>query len=295
MIDTTNMGIMASLIQPSSNVMANHMISKKDSDSDSSLKISEMGIDSEAFTSYDLNTDGLLSKSELTTAIDTAMSQFDGEMPTKEQFQSILSDFGFEAPTGSQNSSLSSSQQETISSVLENYDANNLSKSDALEIVAAFKEAGIQPGAELESAMSEAGFDAKEVGTLAGVGAQGQAASGGSGGGPSGGGGGGGGSDVSSEEYDVMDLNEDGVVTTAEMEEYYGTSDSTGDLSQSTQNTFDNLQLLMQTLKSSGETDPTNSNSFDGLLKAINNQNSNSELNTYLQSSNTTSSLFGYA
>ncbi len=146
--------------------------------------------------------------------------------------------------------------------------------------------------------MSEAGFDAHEVGTLAGVGAQGQAA-GNQGGSSSGGGGGGGGSESSTEstDYDAMDLNEDGIVTFAEMQEYYGNSsdDSSDTLSQNQQNTLDNLQLLMETLKSNGESDPTNSNSFDGLLKAINNQNSNSNLNIYLQSSNATSSLFGYA
>lgn len=293
MIDTTNMGIMASLIQPTTSTMANHMISKKDSDSSSTLSISEMGIDSEAFTSYDLDADGSLTLSELTTAIDTAMSQFDGEMPTKEQFQSVLSEFGFEPPTNSGNSSLSSSQLDTISSVLENYDSSNLSQSDALEIVAAFKEAGIQPGAELEAAMKEAGFDAHEVGTLAGVGAEGQA---GGGGAPSGGGGGQGGGDSSSEtEYDAMDLNEDGVVSFAEMQEYYGTSSSSNETASSSQNTLDNLQLLMETLKSNSNGEQINANSFDGMLRAINNQNNNSEINTFLQSSSTTSSLFGYA
>jgi Ca2+-binding EF-hand superfamily protein len=263
------------------------MISKKDSDSDSALSISEMGVSSDLFSSYDLDSDSLLSQSELTTAIDTAMSQFDGEMPSKEEFQSVLSDFGFETPRGSNNNSLSSSQKETISSVLENYDSSNLSQSDALEIVAAFKEAGIKPSAELASAMEEAGFDAQEVGTLAGVGAKGQA-----GGGPSGGGG----QKSSEEEYDAMDTNEDGVVSASEIEAYYGTNnDNTSEgLSSNQQNSLDNLQLLMETLKSSGEDDSISSNSFSGLLKAINNQNNHSEINTYLQNSNTSNS-FGYA
>ena len=71
------------------------------------------------------------------------------------------------------SSSLTSSQLETISSVLAEYDTDNLSESDAQSIVAAFKEAGIEPSSELMSAMEEAGFDAQEVGTLAGVGPQG--------------------------------------------------------------------------------------------------------------------------
>ena len=295
MIDTTNMSIMASLIQAPSNTITSNMISKKDENSNSALNINEMGISSELFSSYDLDSDSLLSKSELSTAIDTAMSEFSGAMPSKEEFQSVLSNFGFQVPINSSSNNLSSSQKDTISSVLENYDANNLSQSDALEIVAAFKEAGIQPSSELESTMKEAGFDAKEVGTLAGVESQGQAGSGR----PSGGGGGSGGGSSSSsedEDYDVMDTNEDGFVSAAETEEYYRTSSeqSTGDLSLNKQNSLDNLQLLMQTLKSNSEDNSIDTKSFDGLVKAINNQNNNSEINTYLQN-NQTSSIFDYA
>lgn len=293
MIDTTNIGIMANYIQPTSSTMASHMISKKDSDSDSSLSIDEMGVSSELFSSYDSDLDGLVNQAELTSAIDTAMSQFDGEMPSKEDFQSVLSSFGFEPPSGSSNSSLSSSQLDTISSVLENYDADNLSQSDAQAIVAAFKEAGIQPGSELENAMEEAGFDAHEVGSLAGVGqAQGGTPP------PSGGGGGGGGSSSASseseEDYDVMDSNEDGVVSFAEMEEYYGISnkDSSENLSQNQQNSLDNLKLLRDTLQGNGR--ELDTSSFDGILKLINEQNNNSNINTYLQNTST-SSMFDYA
>ena len=291
MIDTTNMSIMANLIQPSSSIMASNMISKKDTDSDSALSIDEVGVSSDLFSSYDLDSDSLLSQSEITTAIETAMSSYDGKMPSKEEFQAVLSDFGFEAPSGSGANNLSTSQLDTISSVLENYDASNLSQSDALEIVAAFKEAGIKPSADLKSAMEEAGFDAHEVGSLAGVSGQGQA-----GGGPSGGGGQGSGSSSSEEEYQVMDTNEDGVVSTAELEAYYGTSATASgeSLSSTQQNSLDNLKLLMDTLKSNSEDNTINSSSFDGLLKAINTQNNNSEINTYLQNTNT-SSKFGYA
>ncbi len=293
MIDTTSMGIMASVMQPTTSVMATQMISQKDSDSDSSLTLEEMGISEDIFSTYDSNSDGLASKSELTSAIDTALSQFNGQMPSKEEFQSILSDFGFETPTGSaENSStsgLSSSQQETISSILENYDVDNLSQSDAKEIVAAFKEAGIEPGSELESAMEEAGFDAKEVGTLAGVGPQG-------GGGGAGGAGGGGESASSEEEdYDIMDTNEDGVVSSEEIAEYYSSSSGeTQELSSSNQNALDNIQMLMETLKSTSEDGSVDTTSFDGLLKTINNQNNNSDINTYLSNYRTTS-MFAYA
>lgn len=296
MIDTSNMGIMANLVQPVSSTMSSHMISKKDTDSDSALSVDESGISSELFSSYDLDNNSLLSQSELTSAIDTALSQFNGEMPSKEEFQSILSDFGFEAPNNSNSNNLSSSQKETISSVLENYDASNLSKSDALEIVSAFKEAGIQPGNGLESAMAEAGFDAQEVGTLAGV--QGEAGGGDQGGRPPGGGGGqgGGGGGSSEEEYDTMDLNQDGVVSADEIAEYYGIDDTSTaeELSSNQQNSLDNLKLLMDTLKLNSSDESVDSSNFDGLLKNINNQNNNSQINTYLQNSNS-SSMFDYA
>ena len=202
MIDTANMGIMANLIQPSSTSISTQMVSKKDSDEDNSLNIEEMGVSDDLFSSYDSDSYGLISQSELTTAIDSAMSQFSGGMPSKEEFQSVLSSFGFETPQGSQT--LSSSEEESISSILSQYDASNLSEDDAKSIVAALQEEGIEPSKELESIMDEAGFDAQEIGTLAGVGAQGGAH-------PSSGGG----MSTSSEEeeeYDALDTNEDGVV-----------------------------------------------------------------------------------
>jgi len=68
------------------------------------------------------------------------------------------------------NTPLSESQLETISSVLSNYDSSNLSAEDASAIVEAFSSAGIEPSRELANAMSSEGFNAKEVGDLAGVG-----------------------------------------------------------------------------------------------------------------------------
>ena len=71
--------------------------------------------------------------------------------------------------TSSGQNKLSSSQQETISSVLSQFDSSNLSQSDAKSIVESFKEVGIQPSKELASSMEVLGFDAQEVGKLAGV------------------------------------------------------------------------------------------------------------------------------
>lgn len=73
-------------------------------------------------------------------------------------------------PSSNNQSSLSDDQLQTITDVLAEYDVDSLTSDDALSIVEAFQEAGISPGQELAEAMSEAGFDAQEVGTLAGVG-----------------------------------------------------------------------------------------------------------------------------
>jgi Ca2+-binding EF-hand superfamily protein len=300
MIDTANMGIMANLIQPASTNISSQMISKKDSNSDSSLSVKEMGVSNNIFSSYDSNSNGLVSKSELTTAIETAMSQYNGTMPSKEDFQSMLSSFGFTTSSSTSNtSSTASSQAKTISSILSNFDASNLSTSDAKSIVSAFKDAGITPSEELANLMKDAGFDAKKVGTLAGVGQQGS-----QGMAPSSNGGNGQVSSTdSTQTYDTMDTNKDGVVSLAELQAAYSSSSASGtnsttSLTANQQNALDNLGVLMDVLKSnSTSTDGSSSvdtKSFDGILKAINSQNNNSQINTYLQSSNT-SSLFGYA
>ncbi|MFT7008812.1 MAG: hypothetical protein ACJAXJ_003355 [Colwellia sp.] len=64
---------------------------------------------------------------------------------------------------------LSAEQQSLISETLSQYDVDNLTEADALNIVEAFAEAGIQPGLALEKAVSSSGFDAKSLGDLANV------------------------------------------------------------------------------------------------------------------------------
>ena len=104
----------------------------------------------------------------------------------------------------------------------------------------------------------------------------------------------------SSEVYDDMDTNEDGTVSIAELQAAYSSSStsSTTSVSSNQQNALDNLSVLMDVLKASNTsedgTSSVDTKSFDGILKAINNQNNNSQINTYLQNT-TSSSLFGYA
>ncbi len=70
----------------------------------------------------------------------------------------------------SKSSSLSTDQQAFIADLLSQYDSESLSASDAQEIVKALQEAGIEPSKAMESTMAASGFDAKEIGDLAGVG-----------------------------------------------------------------------------------------------------------------------------
>jgi len=64
---------------------------------------------------------------------------------------------------------LTEDQQSLISDTLSEFDVDSLTEADALSITAAFSEAGIEPGKEMEGAMSALGFDAKEIGELANV------------------------------------------------------------------------------------------------------------------------------
>ncbi|NEX17995.1 MAG: hypothetical protein C1943_15605 [Halochromatium sp.] len=65
--------------------------------------------------------------------------------------------------------SLSEEQQQTIKDTLASFDVDSLSVSDATAIVETFNEAGIRPGAALEAALEESGFDAQTVGDMASV------------------------------------------------------------------------------------------------------------------------------
>ena len=95
-------------------------------------------------------------------------------MISSVSFDSSLSMTSSSSSGSSRQSLLSLDQQEFIDSTLSQYDSSSLTQEDAQEIVAAFSQAGIQPSRELADAMDSLGFDAKEIGDLAGVGPSGQ-------------------------------------------------------------------------------------------------------------------------
>jgi len=70
----------------------------------------------------------------------------------------------------STSGSLTTDQKAFITNLLSQYDSDSLSKSDAKEIVKSLQHEGIEPSKSMESTMAAAGFDAKQIGDLAGVG-----------------------------------------------------------------------------------------------------------------------------
>lgn len=82
---------------------------------------------------------------------------------------SINSVMSMPPPPPRSEEALSEEQLLLISETLSEFDAENLSESDALSIVEAFSSADIAPGSALEQAMADVGFDAKTVGELANV------------------------------------------------------------------------------------------------------------------------------
>ncbi|BDF95103.1 MULTISPECIES: hypothetical protein [Pseudoalteromonas] len=79
---------------------------------------------------------------------------------------SISSGASFEPMQRPKAQPLTSEQTELMSETLSQFDPENLTTADAQSIVAAFQEAGIQPGQEMQELMAEAGFDAAQVGEM---------------------------------------------------------------------------------------------------------------------------------
>jgi hypothetical protein len=66
--------------------------------------------------------------------------------------------------------SLTDTQKQGLDDVLSNYDVENLSDSDAKEIVSQIEELGIAKGQGLASALGDVGIDARDLAEQAGIG-----------------------------------------------------------------------------------------------------------------------------
>ena len=89
--------VYSSLMSPTSNI-SKDIVSQNDKDSDSLLSFDELDMEEEQFSAIDTDSDGLLSQNEIATAIDNQLSSYSssGEMPSKEDFESLLSSLGLD-------------------------------------------------------------------------------------------------------------------------------------------------------------------------------------------------------
>ncbi|MCG3701125.1 hypothetical protein [Aliarcobacter butzleri] len=280
--------VYSSLMSPTSNI-SKDIISQNDKDSDSLLSFDELDMEEEQFSALDTDSDGLLSQNEIATAIDNQLSSYSssGEMPSKEDFESLLSSLGLDMPKPP-----SSSQADDFSSmIMSNYDSDGDSLLSSSEVSLLSEEEfsaldtnsdGSISTDELSSAYDEVASNIQSSSSSR----------------PAGGGGGAvASSSDEDEEYDDLDTNKDGVVSQAEKDAALGTSSET--TTSSTSSMQDTLKMLFDTIKTNSSTSNSEDlklSSFKNLMQMMNNQTNNTNLNSYVNNLTTkSSSVFNYA
>lgn len=275
------------MMSPVSNI-SKDIISKSDTNSDSSLSIEELGIDEDQFSALDSNGDSLVTQDEIASAIDSKLSSFDGEMPSKEEFASLLSDLGLEMPEPPKQNSASGDDFSSL--IMSQYDSDGDSLLSSSEV----------------SVLNDEEFSALDTNTDGSLSAEElssayeQVASSGTTQSAPPSGGGGGAVSSSEEEYDELDTNKDGIVSQEEKNAALGisTSETSSTATASNDETKNTLKLLLDTIKlnSQNSSEELNLSSFQNIMKMMNNQSNNNELNTYVSNlSTSTSSKFSYA
>ena len=284
------------MMSPVSNI-SKDIISKSDTNSDSSLSIDELGINQEQFSALDSNGDSLVTQDEIASAIDNKLASYNGEMPSKEDFASMLSDLGLEMPKPpTKNENSSSAGSDFSSLIMSQYDSNGDSSlsSDEVSILTNDEFSALDSNGDGTISTDELSSAFEQVASSSNSATQSAPP-------PPPSGGSSGASVTSSTEYDEDDTNKDGVVSQEEKNAALGIStDSTTSSTSvaSNQDTKDSIKLLLDTIKlnsqsSSEELDLSN---FKNIMKMMNNQNNNSDLNSYVSNlSTSTSSKFSYA
>lgn len=279
--------VYSSLMSPTSNI-SKDIISQNDKDSDSLLSFDELDMEKEQFSALDIDSDGLLSQNEIATAIDNQLSSFSssGEMPSKEDFESLLSSLGLDMPKPP-----SSPQVDDFSSmIMSNYDSDGDSLLSSSEVSLLSEEEfsaldtnsdGSISTDELSSAYDEVASNIQSSSSSRPAGGGGAVAS----------------SSDEDEEYDELDTNKDGVVSQAEKDAALGTSSETTTSSISSMQ--DTLKMLFDTIKTNSSTSNSEDlklSSFKNLMQMMNNQTNNTNLNSYVNNLTTkSSSVFNYA
>ena len=211
--------------------------------------------------------------------------------PSKDEFASLLLDLGLEMPEPPTSKQSSASSDDFSSLIMSQYDSDDDSLLSSSEV----------------SLLSDEEFSALDTNTdgsisaeeLSGAYQQVASASGATQSTPPSGGG----SVTSSseEEYDELDTNKDGIVSQEEKNAALGistNSETSSTATASNDETKNTLKLLLDTIKqnSQNSSEELNLSSFKNIMKMMNNQSNNNELNTYVSNlSSSTSSKFSYA
>ena len=279
-------------MMPPTSGISRDIVSQNDKDGDSSLSIDELGIDEEQFSALDSNSDSLVTQDEIASAIDNKLSSFDGSMPSKDEFASLLSDLGLQMPEPPQKQA-SKESEDFASMIMSNYDSNSDSSlsSDELSLLDSNEFSALDSNGDGSISADELSSAVDQVATSQ----SGTAPTP-----PPGGKGGGQMASISSEEeYDELDTNKDGIVSQEEKNAALGISSTQSTTSTSNEDMKDTLKLLLDTIKLNAQNSSENTDlsSFKNIMKMMNNQNNSSDLNTYVSnlSTSNSSSKFSYA
>ena len=281
------------MISPVSNI-SKDIVVQNDKDSDSSLSIDELGVNEEQFSALDSDGDGLVTQEEIATAIDDKLSSFDGTMPSPDEMASLLSDLGLEMPEPPAKPDENSAMSDDFSSIImSQYDSNGDSSlsSDEVSLLNSDEFSALDTNSdgtistdELSSAFEQVASETPPPPPPSGGGQMASSSS----------------SSTSEEEYDELDTNKDGVVSQEEKNAALGisSSDTSTTSTASNQETKDSIKLLLDTIKLNAQnsSDELNLSSFKNIMKMMNNQSNNGDLNTYVSNlSSNNSSKVSYA
>lgn len=274
------------MAMPPVNNISKDIISKNDSNSDSALSIDELGMSQDLFSSLDSDGDMLVTSNEIASAIDSQLSQFNGQMPSKKEFESLLSDLGLEMQKLPEKSMDSNPMVADIMSFYD-VDGDSTLSSEEVSVLNESEFGALDMN-------SDGSITADEINSAFEQVAQEKPAGGQSGGG-------GEGSDTSSEEeYDDADTNQDGIVSFEEKMAAMGvdtSSTETNSQDNSNQEILNTIKTLFEAIKKNSvqKDEDIELSNFKNLMTMINNKNNNTELNTYVSNLTSSSSKFNYA
>jgi Ca2+-binding EF-hand superfamily protein len=300
-IGTSSM--MSAMMTPPTSNISRDIITQSDENGDSSLSIDELGISEDLFSSLDSDGDSLVTQNEIANAIDSKLSEFGDSIPSAQEFGSLLSDLGLQMPPppGQQENS-SNASSNFASQLMSAYDTDgdSLLSAEEVSILSENEFSALDADGdgsitedELSSAIDEVASSSTETQMAPPP--------------PPGGGGmsGGGSSESEDDEtYSALDTNEDGVVSQEELEAAYGiqTEDenttTTSQTSATNNDLANGVKMLLDAIKynSEGNEENIDLSNFSNIMKMMNSQSNNSELNTYVNNlSNKPNSTFSYA